>query len=162
MMIRTAQGYSGGGRPPSAAPEEANVQWDVMVSITEAVARLGVTHRTLRFYEERGLVRSVRVNHGARIYDSENMDRLRFICQARAATLTVREIATVLEANGPNRERAVALGEQKLVEFELQRHRIKAALSALEHGANVRPADHGSTEIAAARPPFRTVRARQE
>lgn len=65
--------------------------------IGELAARTGVPARTLRFYEEAGVLPEPdRTPAGYRVYDGGAVDRLAFIRSAQAAALTLAEIRTVI------------------------------------------------------------------
>ena len=78
------------------------------------LARLtGTTTKTLRFYEEAGLVPEPdRTMSGYRDYDPGVLDRLAFVKAAQAAGLTlaeIREVVAVREAQGPPCEHVAGL-----------------------------------------------------
>lgn len=57
----------------------------------------GVPVRTIRFYEERGIIpEPVRTRSGYRDYDETAVDRLRFLRSAQDAGLTLAEIRSIL------------------------------------------------------------------
>jgi DNA-binding transcriptional MerR regulator len=61
--------------------------------IGELAAKSGLTRDALRYYERRGLLpRSRRTAGGFREYDATTLDRVRFVKQAQAHGLTLREI----------------------------------------------------------------------
>ena len=65
--------------------------------IGEAAAAASMTAKTLRFYEERGLLPvAVRARNGYREYDDSTIARLDFIHRARTAGLTLTQIRSVL------------------------------------------------------------------
>jgi MerR family transcriptional regulator, copper efflux regulator len=65
--------------------------------IGELAARSGITAKTIRFWEAKGLLADpVRTPSGYRDYDPEGLDRLSFIRHAQAAGLTLAEIRQVL------------------------------------------------------------------
>ena len=65
--------------------------------ISEAAARSGVPAKTLRYYEDIGLLDPPgRTASGYRTYDSDVLDRLSFIRSARAAGLTLGEIRSII------------------------------------------------------------------
>lgn len=65
--------------------------------IGEAAAAAGVTPKTLRFYEHRGLLPAPgRSANGYRHYPPETLSRLEFIRRGRAAGLTLSQIAGIL------------------------------------------------------------------
>jgi DNA-binding transcriptional MerR regulator len=61
--------------------------------IGELAARLGMTERTIRYYEELGLLESVkRVEGGRRVYTDDDVQRLRFIQKLKMLGLTLQEM----------------------------------------------------------------------
>ncbi len=69
-----------------------------MMRIGEAAAAAGMTAKTLRFYEEHGLLPAhEREGNGYRRYGDEAVDRLEFIRRGRAAGLTLAQIRGVLD-----------------------------------------------------------------
>jgi DNA-binding transcriptional MerR regulator len=83
-----------GGSPTLAEPGEAYLQ------IGEVAERTGVTQRTLRFYEEKGLLKPpTRMEGGFRLYSEEDVQRVERI--KRLQTLlgfTLAEIKEMVEA----------------------------------------------------------------
>lgn len=68
------------------------------VRIGELAAEFHLNPRTLRYYEDIGLLPSTQRNpSGYRHYDDRDRVRLRFIVQAKAVGLTLDEIKGVLE-----------------------------------------------------------------
>jgi len=66
--------------------------------IGELAAESGVTTRTLRFYEEKGLLPPPgRASNGYREYDRRVLSRLDFIRRGRAAGLTLAQIRDVID-----------------------------------------------------------------
>ena len=67
--------------------------------IGELARRGGVSTKTIRFYEEAGVLgRPDRLASGYRDYDGEASDRLGFVRAAQSAGLTLREIRDVVVA----------------------------------------------------------------
>ncbi|MFF0308172.1 MerR family transcriptional regulator [Streptosporangium sp. NPDC004379] len=64
--------------------------------IGELAARAGVSVRSLRYYEEQGLLTSTRSASGQRHYTDDDVDRVAFIQRLYAAGLSSRTIATML------------------------------------------------------------------
>ena len=81
--------------------------------IGELAERAGTTAKTLRFYEQAGLLpESERTPSGYRDYDPAVLDRLAFVKVAKAAGLTlaeIKEVVQVREAQGPPCEHVAAL-----------------------------------------------------
>lgn len=69
---------------------------------TGDMARLtGNTLRTVRFYEEAGILRPDRRSAGGhRLFSESEFERLRFISDMRAAGMSLNEIRTLLELKG--------------------------------------------------------------
>jgi DNA-binding transcriptional MerR regulator len=63
--------------------------------IGELMEEFGVTNRALPFYEERGLLKPIRVSN-ARVDSSQDRDRLAAILEGKALGLTISEIAEAL------------------------------------------------------------------
>jgi DNA-binding transcriptional MerR regulator len=64
-------------------------------SIAEASATLGVTQRTLRFYEDKGLIQPRRVGT-TRVYTRREMGRMRLILRGKQLGFSIREIGEFL------------------------------------------------------------------
>ncbi len=81
--------------------------------IGELAERAGTTTKTLRFYEQAGLLpEPARTPSGYRDYDSAVLDLLAFVRAAQAAGLKlaeIREVVAVREAQGPPCEHVVGL-----------------------------------------------------
>jgi DNA-binding transcriptional MerR regulator len=77
-------------------PEEAPVR---LLRIQEAAVEVGLTARSVRYYEELGLLRPAARSEGAyRLYDETDLERLRFIKGLRDdAGFSLAEIAQLLE-----------------------------------------------------------------
>lgn len=73
--------------------------------IGELAARAGLTAKTIRFYEQAGVLPDPkRRPSGYRDYDDAALARLRFVKAAQAAGLTlaeIREVIAVRDRNGP-------------------------------------------------------------
>lgn len=99
--------------------------------IGQLAEQAGVTAKTLRFYEQSGLLPAPhRGPSGYRDYADIALDRLRFIRAAQAAGLTLAEIGGIIavrESSGPPCEHVAALLAEHAAELD---QRI-TALSAL-------------------------------
>jgi DNA-binding transcriptional MerR regulator len=76
--------------PPPPAPE------DGLQGIQDVAKRLGVTHRTLRFYEDKGLIEPARVGN-TRIYSHREVARMQLILRGKRLGFTIREIKEFLD-----------------------------------------------------------------
>jgi Cu(I)-responsive transcriptional regulator len=119
-----------------------------MMTIGEAAAHSGVPPKTIRFYEEAGIIKpAVRGENGYRVYGDADVQTLHFIHRSRALGFSLKEVAELLELYR-NRERAsrevkklalqhVAELDRKISEMTTVRDTI-AALAERCHG-NHRP-----------------------
>lgn len=66
--------------------------------ISELAGATGTTPKTLRFYEDIGLLRpATRTPSGYRDFDSDAIDRLDFIRRGQAAGLTLAQVKQILQ-----------------------------------------------------------------
>jgi DNA-binding transcriptional MerR regulator len=89
---------------------ESPIATGPLLRINEVAAELGLTARSIRYYEEIGLLEPAARSEGAyRLYDADDLARLRFIKGLRDdAGFSLAEIAALLEdeaARTRNRER---------------------------------------------------------
>jgi MerR family redox-sensitive transcriptional activator SoxR len=77
------------------------------LTIGEAARRCGLSTSTLRFYEERGLISSVRTAGNQRLYHRAALRRISVVRVAQSLGLTLREIGEALaglpEGRTPNK-----------------------------------------------------------
>jgi len=91
--------------------------------------RLGVNPKTIRYYEEIGLLpEPVRSPAGYRLYGPEDEERLRFILRAKALDFSLREIGEVLAF----REQGQAPCPYVLRQLELKIESIDHKISELQ------------------------------
>ncbi|CAN5322937.1 MerR family DNA-binding transcriptional regulator [soil metagenome] len=64
--------------------------------IQDVAAQLGVTHRTLRFYEDKGLIMPQRVG-STRIYSRREVARIQLILRGKKLGFSIREITEFLD-----------------------------------------------------------------
>lgn len=67
-----------------------------MLGIHEAASLLGVTMRTLRFYEDKGLIAPQRVGT-TRIYSKRELGRMQLILRGKRLGFSIREIQELLD-----------------------------------------------------------------
>ena len=85
--------------PGGASPAEPEAAPAKLLRIQEAAADVGLTTRSVRYYEEMGLLRPAARSEGDyRLYDPTDLERLRFIKGLRDdAGFSLAEIAQMLE-----------------------------------------------------------------
>ncbi|ALV28020.1 MerR family transcriptional regulator [Pannonibacter sp. Q-1] len=91
--------------PDIAGPVVDDGSEPKLLAISEMSENFGVTLRTLRFYEEKGLINPVRKG-ARRFYSARDVGRMRVILQAKKIGLTLTEIRRVLklvESSTPRR-----------------------------------------------------------
>ena len=88
-----------------------------MTTITEVSRTLDVSTRMLRYYEQQGLIRSARrADYAYRVYDEENICRLRIILVLRRLRVPLRAIAQIL--SDCNAAQAIAVLQERVQEVE--------------------------------------------
>lgn len=119
-----------------------------MFQIGELSASTEVPEKTIRYYEEIGLLPPARRSaNGYRAYDEADVERLRFIRRARALAIGLDEIAQILalrERNEPPCQHVMTLMceqihqvQEKIRELE----RLQAELSSLYEAGQKLPED---------------------
>ncbi|KVW14845.1 MerR family transcriptional regulator [Burkholderia cepacia] len=68
-----------------------------LLTVSDAASRLGVTPRTLKYYEERGLVTPSRSEGRYRLYDEADLERFARILRLRALGFSLHGITEMLK-----------------------------------------------------------------
>lgn len=106
-------------------------------SIAELADELGVTHRTLRHYEELGLVSPQRVGT-RRVYSRRDRTRLSLVLRGKRLGFPLPEIATIIDLYDAPRGRASQLEyvlaqiDERRTDLEARRADLDAALAELD------------------------------
>ena len=106
-------------------------------SIAEAAEALGVTQRTLRFYEDKGLIQPGRVG-AMRVYSRREMGRMQLILRGKKLGFSIREIGEFLSLyatdHGPEGQMRHLLSRvrERLVDLHHQREVIEETITELE------------------------------
>ncbi len=107
-----------------------------MYSVTELAQELGVTPRTLRFYEDKGLIKPQRVG-GNRVYLPRDRGRLILILRGKRLGFSLREISEYLDlydADPTHRtqiDRLLHLVQDRIQLLERQREALEETLDEL-------------------------------
>lgn len=100
--------------------------------IGELAARSGLTTKTLRFYEQAGVLPQPKRRHsGYRDYDEAALGRLRFIRAGQAAGLTLAELRGIIvirEDTGPPCEHVTTLLDLHLADLDTRIRELTAML----------------------------------
>ena len=108
-----------------------------LFGVTELCKSFGVTPRTLRFYEDKGLLSPRRIN-GTRVYSRRDRARLALILRAKAIGSSLAEIKQYLDMYGQageGREQQLRYVLQRtdkvIAELEQKRAHIESSLAEL-------------------------------
>jgi DNA-binding transcriptional MerR regulator len=103
-------------------------------TIGELAREFGVTLRTLRFYENKGLIAPRRAGN-ARLYGQCDRSRIALILTGKKLGFTLAEIRTMIGAGETGDDETLRLSNEKCLEqiklLEKQQANIKAALAEL-------------------------------
>lgn len=106
-------------------------------SIAEASQALGVTQRTLRFYEDKGLIQPQRVG-SMRVYSRREMGRMQLILRGKRLGFSIREIGEFLSLYDADpdqqvqAQRMIEATQERLSELRQQREAIDQTIAELE------------------------------
>jgi DNA-binding transcriptional MerR regulator len=109
---------------------------DITHGIGALCREFGVTPRTLRFYEDRGLIHPHREGT-RRLYSARDRARLKLILQGRRfgfALDEMRELLDLYDLGDQGRtqaRRTIALAERRLAEMEAQRAELDTVIAEL-------------------------------
>lgn len=111
------------------------------MDISLVAKRSGVPASTLRFYEEKGLIRSLGRQGLRRVFDAAVLERLALIALGRSAGFTLDEIARMFAPDGrPQIDRGMLAA--KADELDATIRRLGAMRDGLRHAAVCRAASH--------------------
>lgn len=130
----------------AAAPGAANLRPEREVEagykrIGEMAEEYGVTLRTLRFYEDKGLLNPLREGN-MRLYDRRDQTRLKLILLGRKVGFSLREVKQMMdlyEPEGSNvRQLKVTLekSERQMARLNAQREALDEAIGELSGAMN--------------------------
>lgn len=111
--------------------------------IQEVAQKLGITHRTLRFYEDKGLIEPERLGN-TRIYSRRDIGRMQLILRGKRLGFSLREIQEFLDLYDADpdhleqMERLAGRVRERITDLEKQRIAIDETLLELlqiEHDA---------------------------
>lgn len=108
-----------------------------MLGIQDAANMLGVTMRTLRFYEDKGLIQPKRVG-SMRVYSRREMGRMQLILRGKRLGFSIREIGEFLSLYDQDPDQVVQAQlmleatQERLSELRQQREAIDQTIEELE------------------------------
>lgn len=108
-----------------------------LFGIAQLCTEFGITLRTIRFYEDKGLLSPRRIN-GTRVYSRKDRARLALILRSKAIGASLQEIKHYLDlygTHGEGRVQQLRYVQQRtdaaIAELELKRAHIEATLAEL-------------------------------
>ncbi len=108
-------------------------------TISELAAEFGVTARTLRFYEDKGLLQPMRSGQ-TRVYSAADRARLRLILRGKRVGFTLEEIREMMDLetleSGGTIHLSISLQRfrDRIKDLKQQRSDIKLSIAELEAG----------------------------
>jgi len=104
------------------------------MDISEVSKQTGIPSSALRYYEQKGLITSVREKGERRRYGTNVLDQLALIALGQAAGLSLDEIRSMLSPYGPpNIDRQLLAAKADEIDGLIKR--LKAMSSGLRHAA---------------------------
>ncbi len=111
---------------------------------TGEIAKLtGITVRTVQYYDSRGILMPSDFSEGGRrLYNDEDLKKLRVICFMRDLDISINSIAEILEAENSEKiiavmlEQKLAMVEEELAEQEKRRDTLLTIQKEMKHYKN--------------------------
>ena len=107
-----------------------------ILQIREVEQSAGLPAKTIRYYEEIGLVRPNRQDNGYRIYSTEDVHRLRFLQRARGLGFSIedcRALLSLYDETGRESADVRAIAEAHLDEIDRKIRELKGMRQTLAH-----------------------------
>lgn len=112
-----------------------------VIDIAELAQQSGVPASTLRYYEQRGLIRSIGRHGLRRVFAADVLERLALIALGRAAGFSLEEIAPMLAPDGrPRIDRARLAARANDLDATIRK--LGALRDGLRHAAVCPAASH--------------------
>ena len=106
------------------------------MNIGEASGRSGLPAKTIRYYEDIGLIRPDRGGNGYRDYDVSDVHKLRFLQRSRGLGFSVeecRQLLALYEDKGRASSDVKGIAEAKLSEIDRKIRELTELRRTLEH-----------------------------
>ncbi len=97
--------------------------------IKEVAKKLKVTTRTIRHYEELGVVESRRLDNNYRYFNEENIDKLKFIVKARNLAFSIDECKELIKLFKDNNRQSAQVRDIAKTKLEMISIKIKELAS---------------------------------
>lgn len=112
------------------------------MNVSDAGRRSGLPAKTIRYYEEVGLVKPDRAANGYRDYSSDDVHRLAFLKRARSLGFSIEECRQLMalyrdRSRASHDVRAIASGHVAAIEEKIRElESMRRTLSALVHACH--------------------------
>ena len=113
--------------------------------ISEISKKLKITSRTVRYYEDIGIITSKRLENNYRFYDDKNIDKLKFLVRARKlgfALAECKELIKLFENKNRKSQNVRLIAKTKIESLTKQLKEIEDLKSSLEWLVNKCPGDN--------------------
>lgn len=105
------------------------------MDISEVAKRSGLATSAIRFYEEKGLIRSIGRQAQRRLFGPQILEQLAIIALGRAAGFSLQEIGQMLHADGATHiDKQMLMAKADAIDRSIQQ--LKAVRDGLRHAAN--------------------------
>ncbi|MBI1621065.1 MerR family transcriptional regulator [Aquamicrobium zhengzhouense] len=127
--------------PASESLASASEVSDNYIRIGDMANLFGVTLRTLRFYEDKGLISPKREGN-TRLYSRRDISRLNLIMLGRKVGFSLREVKQIMDLYDPEGRNIKQLrtlvdkSERQMVKLEKQRESVEEAMRDLQNAMN--------------------------
>jgi len=127
--------------PASESLANASEVSDNYIRIGDMANLFGVTLRTLRFYEDKGLISPKREGN-TRLYSRRDISRLNLIMLGRKVGFSLREVKQIMDLYDPEGRNIKQLrtlvdkSERQMVKLEKQRESVEEAMRDLQNAMN--------------------------
>jgi DNA-binding transcriptional MerR regulator len=112
-----------------------------VLDITEVARRTGLPASTLRFYEQKGLIRSVGRRGLRRLFDGRVVERLSLIALGTAAGFSLEDVAGMFAPDGgPRIDRRKLAARAREIDATIRR--LMALRDGLQHAADCPAPSH--------------------
>lgn len=120
---------------------DADTQQNDLMRIGDVSEMFAVSLRTLRFYEDKGLITPQR-NGVTRLYSRKDLGRIKLILLGRKVGFSLREVKQLIDlyepggANVSQMKATLEKGKRQLEKMKQQRTAIDEAIDELHNGMN--------------------------
>ncbi len=115
------------------------------MNIGEVAERSGIPPKTIRYYEDIGLVRPARSENGYRAFGETDLHKLAFLGRARTLGFSIEDCRTLLglyEDEGRESAQVKAVAEEHLSEIDKKIAQLRSMRDTLSHLVDACHGDH--------------------